>query len=91
MFKIFNNIVEELNKTFPQYNKSYIVEVLNGLAMNIERTYQFLSNPVKHSSMLFNDADDNMIINMKGSVEFEALKKEKGSDLIQEREDYLLG
>jgi hypothetical protein len=67
------------------------MEVLNGLSMNIEKAFQFLSNPNTNSQMLFNEADDNMIVNMKGKPEFVNLQKLKGADTIQEREDYLMG
>jgi hypothetical protein len=91
LFKILNNIVNDLHTQFPQYNKSYITEVLNGTSMNFERSYLILSDPSGHSNLLFNNAEDNLILNMKGKPEFSNLEKEKGSDIVQEREDYLMG
>ena len=67
------------------------MEVLNGLSMNIEKAFQFLTNPNTNSQMLFNEADDNMIVNMKGQPELVDLQKLKGADTVQEREDYLMG
>ncbi len=90
LFRIIDKTADTLNATFPQYHKGYIIDVLNGNSMNIEKTFRYLSDPVRHNSMLFNSADDNLIKNMKGTPEFKNLEKEKGSDRVREREDYLI-
>ncbi len=90
-FKIIKEYVEKLSSHFPQYNRSYIVDVLFGTSMNIEKAYFFLKDPIRNTKLLFNDADDNLVLHMKGSSEYSALEKEKGSDRIREREDFLMG
>ena len=46
---------------------------------------------IYHIDLIFTEADDNIIENMKATQEFKNLAQQKGIDRIQEREDFLLG
>lgn len=59
--------------------------------MNIEKAYRFLSDPIRNIRLLFNDADDYIVMNMKGKKELSDLEREKGVERIKEREDFLKG
>lgn len=89
--KISDVVKETINKEFPQYNDFYIVDVLKGTSMNIEKAYLFLRDPIRNVKLLFNESDDHIILNMKGSNEYKELEKEKGIDRVREREDFLKG
>ena len=90
VFRVMDNIVKGLQNSFPQYTKNYIIEVLRGNSMNIENAYIYLSDPIRNSSIIFTEAEDKLILEMKGSGEYNLLVAEKGQDRVQEREDYLL-
>ncbi len=58
--------------------------------MNIENAYVYLSDPIRNINVIFTEAEDKLIIEMKGSMEYDLLVAEKGQERVQEREDYLL-
>jgi hypothetical protein len=80
-----------MSTTFPQFNRSYLIDVLKGNSMNIDKTYQFLADPIRNLKLLFNQADDSLILNMKDSQQAKNLERDKGIDRVREREDYLKG
>jgi hypothetical protein len=57
--------------------------------MNIARTYLSLSNPEQKKILTFSQNDDNVILKMKDSNEYKELIKEKGKELVDEREEFL--
>ena len=58
-------------------------------SMNIGRTYLSLNDPKEKVKLTFSSIDDNVILNMKGSEQYENLVKEKGKELVEEREEFL--
>jgi hypothetical protein len=90
MYNILNNVVTALNNEFPRYTKGYINEVLGANSLNIERTYAVLQDYNKNSAFNFSEADDEIILHMKGTGDYANLVKVKGADKVQEREDFLL-
>ncbi len=59
--------------------------------MKIENAYVYLSDPIRNTNVIFTEAEDKLILEMKGSMEYDLLVAEKGQERVQEREDYLLG
>ena len=57
--------------------------------MDIEKTYNYLSDPINNKSLLFNEAEDHVILNLKDSNDFKNLQKEKGVEATLIREDFL--
>jgi hypothetical protein len=88
-FKILDCIVDELASLFPKYTREIIVSALKGTSMDIEKTYIYLSDPINNKSLLFNEAEDHVILNLKDSNDFKNLQKEKGVEVTQIREDFL--
>ena len=89
VFKVIDNVVDELCKEFKQYTRDYIFDMLVANSMNIGRTYLSLNDPKEKAKLTFSSIDDNVILNMKGSEQYENLVKEKGNELVEEREEFL--
>lgn len=49
IFKVIDNVIDELTKEFKHYSREYIFEVLSANSMNIGRAYQSLTNSTSKS------------------------------------------
>ena len=56
--------------------------------MDIAKTYVCLKEPMKNKTVGFTPLDDKVLLRKQGE-EYKILVKEKGKDVIQEREEFL--
>ena len=90
LFKVIDNVIDELLKECgKQYTREYVFEMLCANSMNIGRTYLALTDKNDKEQLPFTTIDDNIIMNMKDSEQYQELMKSKGETLIKERQHYL--
>jgi chemotaxis protein histidine kinase CheA len=89
IFKTIDNVLDNLCKDFSNYPREFILNVLISNSMNIVTTYICLANPSQKHLYSFSEIDDDIILNHKGSDQYKSLIKEKGSELVKEREKFL--
>ena len=89
IFKSIDNVLDGLCNEFPNLTRDYVLDILVANSMNIARTYLSLSNPEQKKILTFSQNDDNVILKMKDSNEYKELIKEKGKELVDEREEFL--
>ena len=90
IFKSIDNVLDGLCKEFPNLTREYVLDILVANSMNIARTYLSLSNPENKKIYSFTQSDDNIILKMKDSEQYQNLIKEKGKELVDEREEFLI-
>ena len=88
-FKTIDNVLDNLCKDFPNYPREFILNILISNSMNIVTTYICLANPSQKNLYSFSEIDDDIILNHKGSDQYKSLIKEKGNELVKEREKFL--
>ena len=89
IFKTIDNVLDNLCKDFPNYPREFILNLLISNSMNIVTTYICLANPSQKHLYSFSEIDDDIILNHKGSDQYKSLVKEKGNELVKEREKFL--
>jgi len=89
IFKTIDNVLDNLCKDFPNYPREFILNLLISNSMNIVTTYICLANPSQKHLYSFSEIDDDIILNHKGSDQYKSLIKEKGNELVKEREKFL--
>ena len=89
IFKSIDNVLDGLCKEFPNLTRDYVLDTLVANSMNIARTYLSLSNPEQKKLYSFTESDDNVILKMKDSEQYQNLVNEKGKELVDEREEFL--
>ena len=89
IFKTIDNVLDNLCKDFPNYPREFILNILISNSMNIVTTYICLANPSQKHLYSFSEIDDDIILNHKGSDQYKSLVKEKGNELVKEREKFL--
>jgi hypothetical protein len=57
--------------------------------MNIGRTYLALTDKTDKEQLPFTTIDDNILMNMKDSEQYQELLRSKGEALVKERQHYL--
>jgi len=91
-YYVLNEIVETFKDSFRNENFSDS-QILNALilnSMNMKKAYGFLKNPNKvNKKAVFSQAEDYILQNLKNTDRYEQLLKEKGKDVIVEREKFL--
>ena len=90
IFKSIDNVLDGLCNEFPNLTREYVLDMLVSNSMNIARTYLSLSNPEHKKIYSFTQSDDNIILKMKDSEQYQNLIKEKGKELVDEREEFLI-
>ena len=90
IFKSIDNVLDGLCNEFPNLTREYVLDMLVSNSMNIARTYLSLSNPENKKIYSFTQSDDNIILKMKDSEQYQNLIKEKGKELVDEREEFLI-
>lgn len=90
LFKVIDNVIDELLKECgTQYTREYVFEMLCANSMNIGRTYLALTDKTDKEQLPFTTIDDNIIMNMKDSEQYQELLRSKGEALVKERQHYL--
>ncbi len=89
IFKSIDNVLDGLCNEFPNLTREYVLDMLVSNSMNIARTYLSLSNPEQKKIYSFTQSDDNVILKMKNSEQYQNLINEKGKELVDEREEFL--
>ncbi len=51
-FDVLDEVINELQKYFPKYERKYIQDALEGNSMNIADTYVYLKNPTESMILL---------------------------------------
>ena len=88
IFKAIDNVVDGLSSEFKNYSTDFILDTLQQNSMDIGKTYTCLKDPSKGKLIGFTPLDDKVLLRKQGE-EYKILLKEKGKDVIQEREEFL--
>ena len=88
IFKAIDNVVDALSSEFKNYSTDFILDTLQQNSMDIGKTYTCLKDPSKGKLIGFTPLDDKVLLRKQGE-EYKILLKEKGKDVIQEREEFL--
>ena len=81
-------MVDGLSSEFKNYSTDFILDTLQQNSMDIGKTYTCLKDPLKGKLIGFTPLDDKVLLRKQGE-EYKILLKEKGKDVIQEREEFL--
>lgn len=84
-----NDMVELFYVYFPHKTKDEIYQTLYETSGNINYTYLVLLNKEKHDNFMFIHTDDYILRNLRESKYYHELVKNKGEDMVKERERFL--
>ena len=72
-----------------KYSRDQVVDALYGTSNNIENAYKYLQDNEKYDKYYFVQTDDYIIKNLRNKGYYLDLIKEKGEELVKEREKFL--
>jgi len=89
IFRVIDNVLDSLSSEFKHYTSDFILDTLQQNSLDIGRTYICLKEPFKNKHVGFTPLDDKVLLRKQGE-EYKILLKEKGKEVIQEREEFLI-
>ena len=72
-----------------KFSREQVVDALYGTSNNVENAYKYLQDNEKYDKYYFVQTDDYIIKNLRNKGYYLDLIKEKGEDLVKEREKFL--
>jgi hypothetical protein len=72
-----------------KFSREEVVDALYGTSNNIENAYKYLQDNEKYDKYYFVQTDDYIIKHLRNKGYYLDLIKEKGEELVKEREKFL--